>query len=87
MEKIKEFLDLHYFGENGVGPILFAVDVFAVLFIVFIFLYHITKKRRKDNGSQDCCRQVRRVRLLQGCMPRRGDQRRYALRDRRRQVR
>lgn len=46
MEKIKEFLDLHYFGENGVGPILFAVDVFAVLFIVFIFLYHIRQKAK-----------------------------------------
>ena len=46
MDKIKEFLELHYFGENGVGPILFAVEVFAILLIVFIFLYHVRQKAK-----------------------------------------
>ena len=46
MEEIKEFFELHYFGENGVGPILFVVDIFAILFIIFIFLYHIRQKAK-----------------------------------------
>lgn len=44
MEKIKEFLELHYFGESGAGPIMFALDILLVLLIVFVFLYHVRTK-------------------------------------------
>jgi len=46
MEKIKEFLELHYFGETGVGPVLFVVDVLAVLLIISLFLYHVRQKAK-----------------------------------------
>lgn len=44
MDIIKEFLDLHYFGENGAGTIVFVFDVLLIATLLILLILQISKK-------------------------------------------